>query len=88
MLGKWPNPNKLSEMSAWAEGIWIGESWFEPRRGNWKALHHSGDVEPSSVFARCYRFSHVFCGAPAVRRLISLTRDPMTSNMVASPACW
>jgi hypothetical protein len=23
MLGKWPNPNNLSEMSAWAGGLWI-----------------------------------------------------------------
>jgi hypothetical protein len=23
MLGKWPNPNKLSEMFAWAGGLWI-----------------------------------------------------------------
>jgi hypothetical protein len=23
MLGKWPNPNKLSGKSAWAEGLWI-----------------------------------------------------------------
>jgi hypothetical protein len=23
MLGKWPFPNKLSEMSAWAIGLWI-----------------------------------------------------------------
>jgi hypothetical protein len=23
MLGKWPNPNKLSEMYAWAAGLWI-----------------------------------------------------------------
>jgi hypothetical protein len=23
MLEKWPNPNKLSEMSAWAIGLWI-----------------------------------------------------------------
>jgi hypothetical protein len=23
MLGKWPNPNKLSEMSAWARKLWI-----------------------------------------------------------------
>jgi hypothetical protein len=22
MLGKWPNPNKLSEKSAWARGLW------------------------------------------------------------------
>ena len=34
-----------------------GESWFEPRRGTSKALHYFRGAEPSSVFARCYRFS-------------------------------
>jgi hypothetical protein len=23
MLEKWPNPNRLSAMSAWARGLWI-----------------------------------------------------------------
>jgi hypothetical protein len=56
MLGKWPNPNRLSEMSAWARGLWIRRvlvhlrwPWLEPRRGNSKALHHFGGVEPTSV---------------------------------------
>jgi hypothetical protein len=32
MLGKWPIPNKLSEISAGREDSGSGESWFEPLR--------------------------------------------------------
>jgi hypothetical protein len=53
MLGKWPNPSKLSKMSAWAGGLWIrsvlvdpkgrlrltsGGLWLEPRRASPSAI--------------------------------------------------
>jgi len=35
MLGKWPNPNKLSEMSAWARGLWIRRVLVRAQEGQW-----------------------------------------------------
>jgi len=35
MLGKWPNPNKLSEMSAWARGLWIRRVRVRAQEGQW-----------------------------------------------------
>jgi hypothetical protein len=32
MLGKWPNPNKLSEMPAWARGLWTRRVLVHPNR--------------------------------------------------------
>jgi hypothetical protein len=34
MLGKWPFPNRLSETSAWARGLWIRRVLVRARRGN------------------------------------------------------
>ncbi len=39
MLGKWPFPNKLSEMSAWAIGLWIRRVLVRAQEGQLKAPH-------------------------------------------------
>jgi hypothetical protein len=41
MLGKWPFPNKLSEMSAWAIGLWIRRVLVRAQEGQLKARHRS-----------------------------------------------
>jgi hypothetical protein len=35
MLGKWPNPNKLSEMFAWARGLWIRRVLVRAQEAQW-----------------------------------------------------
>src|SRR5918994_4634115 len=37
MLGKWPNPNKLSEKSAWAGGLWIRRVLVRAQEGQLKS---------------------------------------------------
>jgi hypothetical protein len=37
-----------------------GESWFEPRRGNWKAQHCFTGVGPSAFLFHCRSFAAVF----------------------------
>jgi hypothetical protein len=39
MLRKWPNPNKLSEKSAWAGGLWIRRVLVRAQEGQLKAPH-------------------------------------------------
>jgi hypothetical protein len=90
MLGKWPNPNRLSEMSAWARGLWIRRVLVHLRWPSARA--QEGQLEGSAslwwcgaffCFARCYRIS----GRPAARRLTSRTGDSITFDIVASSAC-
>jgi hypothetical protein len=42
MLGKWPFPNRLSEMSAWAEGLWIRRVLVRAQEGQLRSP--SGDL--------------------------------------------
>jgi hypothetical protein len=37
MLGKWPFPNKLSEMSAWLTGLWIRRVLVRAQEGQLEA---------------------------------------------------
>ena len=40
MLGKWPIPNKLSEMPAWAGGLWIRRVLVRAQEGQWPVQEH------------------------------------------------
>jgi hypothetical protein len=61
MLGKWPIPNKLSKMSAWAKGLWIRrvlvraqEGQLErPRSLGWRSVFVARPVG----YGFCYSFS-------------------------------
>ena len=60
MLGERPFPNRLSETSAWARGLWSGESWFafgrlrlEPRRAFQLSAVAVGQHMPAAHRATC-----------------------------------
>jgi hypothetical protein len=62
MLGKWPNPGKLSEMSAWARGLWIRRVLVRAEEGQLGSLEA---LARSRVFLLNY---HVFTSTGAELR--------------------
>ena len=88
MLGKWPFPNKLSEMSAWAIGLWIRRVLVRAQEGQLKGPIPLQWVGPFVFCARRYRFCYGFSTVPAVRQLTVSVGDGITFNIVASSACW
>jgi hypothetical protein len=60
MLGKWPFPNKLSEMSAWAIGLWIRRVLVRAQEGQLEGPRPLSWRRAFRFCARCYRFCYSF----------------------------
>ena len=50
MLRKWPFPNKLSEMSAWATGLWIRRVLVRAQEGQLKSAGELTHVSQPADF--------------------------------------
>jgi hypothetical protein len=61
MLGKWPFPNKLSEMSAWAIGLWIRRVLVRAQEGQ---LESAGAL---TLVSNPADFRFVCCGSVPTR---------------------
>jgi hypothetical protein len=67
MLGKWPFPNKLSEMPAWARGLWI-------RRVLVRA--QEGQLESPALLTQCWAFCRTRAQPHQKRRAPNHGREP------------
>jgi hypothetical protein len=50
MLEKWPNPNRLSAMSAWAGGLWIRRVLVRAQEGQFKSAGELTKVSQPADF--------------------------------------
>jgi hypothetical protein len=81
MLGKWPIPNKLSEKSAWAGGLWIRRVLVRAQEGQLAAGWPLKVVAPRVIFViLCYPVCRFVCRFWPARRLL---RIPTTFHPVA-----
>ena len=80
MLRKWPFPNKLSEMSAWAIGLWIRRVLVRAQEGQLQTRSRLGLGRVAS-----FLLGGVGCGGPFLppRTPISHLRDDGLSNQEA-----
>ena len=73
MLGKWPIPNRLSEMSAWAGGLDQGSPPLSPG-GATQRSEPLRWVGPFRFCARCYHFCYGYSRKPALGGSPALTQ--------------
>jgi hypothetical protein len=67
MLEKWPNPNRLSEKSAWAGGLWIRRRVLVHLRWPW-ARAQEGQLEGPTLLWWCQAFSLPYPLLPFLQR--------------------